>query len=136
MINFLKNLFKKIPYIPHACEYKCVGYCEHFGQSIEINTAIENPSWHHYPSQNTLYNWRSKGLNIAQVFQSHWKCPCGKHKTFFFLANPKMNCGTRNDKISVKIYDEMKTFNPFVQNNSSGKSLEEVTNELINKFCY
>lgn len=138
MKRFLKKLFSKVQPKPHICEYKCVGYCSHYGMVSEIKDSIKNPSWHHYPSQSVLQRWMAAGFDYARVFQSHWQCSCGKRQTFFFLAHPSLGYGKRipgEDGVSKQIYNEMITFDPLKLNSSRGQSLEEVTGELINKFC-
>ena len=141
MRNFLKNLFGKVAqkvFRPHICVYKCVGYCSHYGMVSEIKKSIENLSWHHYPSQTVMKSWLASGFDYARVFQSHWQCSCGKNQIFFFLAHPSLGYGERpanSDTVSKEMYSEMITFNPFNLKSSRGKSLDEVTGELINKFC-
>ncbi|MCE9539272.1 MAG: hypothetical protein K8R85_08645 [Bacteroidetes bacterium] len=144
MIKFFKDLFKKtttkiIP--PHVCEYKCTGYCPHFGAPY-IQQGIDNPDWYHFPSSEVLREWLEKGFDVSPTFQSIWKCSCGKSLSYFFLANPyKKETYTRDQydsvfgSISCKCYDEMIQTDPIRQGASRGISAKEMTDELVKEFC-
>lgn len=136
MKKFLQRWFTKVPLVPHVCEYKCEGYCVHYGMSTQLTRAIEHPTDNHYPSAEVIQSWIDKGYDHAQVFQSHWACSCGKKLTFFFLANPN-DCSQkhRQDTITQAVYDEMVTFHPLKRGASRGISMKEMTNSLCDEFC-
>lgn len=132
------NWFKKpfVPLVPHVCEFKCIGYCEHYGQTCDLEESLKNPSWHHYPPIQIKKSWLNIGYDRAFVFQSHWKCSCGKSQIFFFLANPlRKDEKGRKSTIPQIVYNEMMTYNPFKLGSSRGLSIDEVVNSITNELC-
>lgn len=138
MINWIKSWFK--PVVPHICEYKCVGYCDHFNMSSDLDFAIKRPTSNHFPPPAIIKNWVKKGFSHAETFQSHWKCSCGKKHTYFFLANPycQSEIGRHRSKgtITKGEYSAMINFNPIRLKSYRGKSINELTNELCEELGF
>ena len=135
--KWFTGLFKKKVLPPHICKYECSGYCDHYGQMTHLTRDI-SPTEFHYPERDVYTKWWIKmGYDAAQVFQSHWKCSCGKRQTFFFLANPYKRDPNRkrNDNITQDIYDAMISHNPFKNGSSRGTSMDEMVDELTKEFC-
>lgn len=138
LISFFKRRFAKINPV-HNCVFTCSGWGSHFNQVNEIQDGIDNPSWYHYPSIEVMKGWLQQGFDYARVMQSHWNCTCGQRHTFFFLAKPSKGYGNKipqPDTIPTAMYQEMTTYNPFERGASRGKSITEVTDELIGELCW
>lgn len=137
-MNIFSWFVKKVN-LPHVCEFECVGYAPHYNMLSPLLDEIENPTRTHYPSKETILMWYRQGNNYALTFQSHWKCLCGKKKTFFFLEHPCKNSGGKvtpeRSVISQKVYDEMVLSNPFSSNSSSGISMNELIKNLTDELC-
>lgn len=132
---FKRLLFGVAPYVPHTCQFECVGYCSHYGMNTEIANSVASPTHHHYPSTEIQKDWLSKGFKYARVFQSHWQCACGKNQVFFFLNHPKVNLQDASwNTISTEEYGKMVKHNPFNLGSSRGTNMAETLDEL-NKGC-
>lgn len=135
VVKIVEDLEKKKYFAgEHFCHFDCCGYSNHYGQYTKITSSIENTDWFHYPPVLEQRQWLQLGFEYALVFRSHWKCPCGKTKTFFFLANP-----TRWTKSYLTIYDKeikdetfykMVKYNPFFLKSNCSKTLDELVKEL------
>lgn len=97
---------------PHVCDYKFTEFCEHFGMVHDLREFAGND--HYYPSQTKINEWINQGYNWASVFQSYFKCNCGKSKVFFFLENPCEDYRGRKRKKSIPktSYEELIKLNP------------------------
>lgn len=137
IIKHLKKLWIKSTPFPHTCKFECIGYCTHYGMATDLDFVVKNPTAYHYPPQPIIMNWIKQGFKVASTFQSHWACDCGKKFTFFFLAHPHLKTGGKaNHTISIQYYNGMILANPFDIGASAGKSLNEVTDSLINELCW
>lgn len=143
-MTFLKKIFQSVvetvtpvPPAPHVCRFEYRSYCFHYCQVSEISNVITNPSWYHYPTKSIALDWIEKGYNWASVCQSHWSCSCGKNLTYFFLANPCVDYRGKKhiNTIPTDFWEEMKKHHPVELNSSRGISLQEMTDELVEKFC-
>jgi hypothetical protein len=122
-LEIFKSFFQKKK--PHVCEHTYKGCASHFLQICDIKQSIENPTWYHYPTMEVRKEWLNSGISTASVFQSHWECSCNNRKIFFFLTTDPNNIDNR----------EVESYNPFHLKSSAGKSLEEVTDDLMKEFC-